>query len=255
MTEDDLLLAYLADKIAQCEKNDIVAYSNFLDGRQQILAEQYCCKHCKNPFLFWGGYEEAERTVCFFLPWYLTVETFWENKEAASTLTLLRVMPKGDVSLSHRDYLGALMGLGIKRELVGDILVSDQGADMIVFRKLLPYLETNYEKAGRASLAIKEIPFAEIRAHGGEGQRLQITVASLRLDTLIAAVFHLSRNMAAEAISRGQVFLNGSLCEKAEKNVQAGDKIVLRGKGKAVLQEINGKTRKDKISVTMERYQ
>lgn len=68
MTEDDLLLAYLADKIAQCEKSDMISYSNFLDGRQRILAEQYCRKNCKNQFLFWGGYEEAERTVCFFLP-------------------------------------------------------------------------------------------------------------------------------------------------------------------------------------------
>ena len=255
MTEDDFLLAYLADKIAQCEKNDIVSYSNFLDGRQRVLAEQYCRKNCKNLVLFWGGYEEAERTVCFFLPWYLTEGAFAESREKNSPLTLLRVTPRGDISLSHRDYLGALMGLGIKRELVGDILVSDQGADMIVFRKLLPYLETNYEKAGRASLTMEEIPFAEIRPHCGEAQRLPLTVASLRLDTLIAAVFHLSRGGAAEAISCGLVFLNGSLCEKPEKNVQAGDKIVLRGKGKAVLKEVGGKTRKDKISVTVERYQ
>lgn len=169
-------------------------------------------------------------------------------------MTVIRITPKGGIPLSHRDYLGALMGLGIKREMVGDILVSSSGADMVVFRKLLPYLKVNYEKAGRASLDMQEIPFSAIRAAGGERQTLQITIASLRLDTLIAAIFHLSRGTATEVISRGHVFINGQLNEKPERNLQAGDKIVLRGKGKAVLLDIGRKTRKDKISVTVEKY-
>lgn len=254
MSEDGLLLAYLMDKMAQCEKEESVSYSYFLDSRQRMVAEQFCRSHYKNQYLFWGGYEEAERTVCFFLPWYLTKESFYQQEENDFPLALLQVRPKGDVMLSHRDYLGALMALGIKRELVGDILVLPQGADIIVFRKLLPYLEANYEKAGSASLMIQTAPLSAIAIQCQQREVMHITVASLRLDVLVTAVFHLSRGVAAEAISRGQVFINGQLCEKPEKNLQPGDKIVLRGKGKAVLTEIGRKTRKDKISVTIEKY-
>lgn len=254
MLEDDLLLAYLRDKLVQCDKEDAVSYSYFLDSRQRVVAEQFCRKYCKNQYFFWGGYEEAERTICFFLPWYLMVRDFEAGLESESPLTVIRITPRGGIMLSHRDYLGALMGLGIKRELVGDILVSPQCADMIIFRKILSYLEINYEKAGRASLDITEIPFSAMHSGGGERQILQITVASLRLDTLMAAIFHLSRGKAAECIGGGQVFINGQLAEKPEKNLQAGDKIVLRGKGKVALQSVGGKTRKDKISVTIEKY-
>lgn len=254
MSEDDLLLAYLADKMAQCEKEEAVTYSYFLDSRQRVVAEQFCLNHNRNQFLLWGGYEDAERVVCFFLPWYLTSEDFYRQVETDSPFALLQVTPKGGVMLSHRDYLGALMGLGIKREMVGDILVFAEGANIIVFRKLLPYLETNYEKAGRASLVIREIPFSDIVMQRQQRETVQLTAASLRLDVLAAATFHLSRSMTTEAISRGQVFINGQLCQKPEKNLQPGDKIVVRGKGKAILKETGGRTRKDKISVTIEKY-
>lgn len=254
MSEDDLLLAYLADKIVQCEKEETISYSYFLTSRQRIVAEQFCKTHCSRQFLFWGGYEEAERTVCFFLPWYLTAEDFQTQQEEDFPFVLLRAIPKGGGVLSHRDYLGALMGLGIKREFVGDILVSNQGADMFVFRKLLPYLESNYEKAGRAALSLEAVPFSAIAVLLQQREEVNLTVTSLRLDVLAAAVFHLSRGMAAGAINHGQVFLNGQLIEKPEKSLQAGDKIVIRGKGKAIIKEIGGKTRKDKISVTVEKY-
>lgn len=252
--QDNLLRAYLGDKMAQCAKDEAVSYSYFLDSRQQWVAAQVCRGNGKVPFLLWGGYEEAERKVCFFLPWYLTADDFAPQSEADLPLTLLRITVKGGVALTHRDYLGGLMGIGIKREMVGDILVSSQGADIVVFRKIVPYIAANYEKAGRASLDIQEIPFSEITRGQEQGRIMQITVASLRLDVVAAAVFHLSRGQAAEAVSRGQIFLNGILVDKPEKNLQAGDKLVLRGKGRTILKEIGGKTRKDKISVQIESY-
>lgn len=252
--EDALLYAFLADKISQCEKEQVVSYSYFLDARQRVLAEQFCRKKQIPSLLFWGGYEDAERTVCFFLPWYLSVEEFQNQLWEEAPFTVLRVEAKGEHTLTHRDYLGALIALGIKRELIGDLLVSAQGCDMLVFRKILPYLQANYEKAGRTPLSLREISFSQMHCPEEHRQEQQMTVSSLRLDVLVAAVFHLSRGKAEEAIENGIVFVNGVLVEKPEKSVQEDDKIVLRGKGKVLLKAIGNRTRKDKISITIEKY-
>ena len=255
MKEDEILFAFIRDKIVQCEEEDIISYSYFLDVRQRSLVESFCQGRKQNQIFFWGGYEDAERTVCFFLPWYEQKDTFAPEQHQDLPLSLLRITSKGDQGLSHRDYLGALMGLGIKRELVGDILVSSHGCDMIVFRKVVPYLMANFTKAGRVSLEIKELPFASIALGERRCSEERMSVSSLRLDVIVAAVFHLSRGNAVEAISAGRVFLNGKLQEKPEKILSQGDKLALRGAGKMVLKEIGGKTRKEKIGILIEKYQ
>ena len=197
-----MLLSYLGDKMTQCEKEEAVAYSYFLDSRQRMIAEKFCSSKWQGHYLFWGGYEDSERAVCFFLPWYLQREQFMEQPEEYAPLALLRVQNKSGAVLSHRDYLGALMALGIKRELVGDILVFQQGCDIIVFDKIAFYVKTNYEKAGNAGLAVKEVPIAQICREEQRRERLQLTAASLRLDVLVSAIFHLSRAGAAECRQR-----------------------------------------------------
>lgn len=247
MKEDAILLAGIEDKIEQCLENYMVTNSTFLDMRQRTMVERLCRGSRGLRYYFYGGYEEAERTVVAFLPDYAKLEE--ENP-----LALLRITQDGYRELSHRDYLGSLTGLGIKREMIGDILVRKDGADVIIIKDIGNFLLYNYEKAGRVYLNLEIRPIQDILVPEALFQEKKDTVASLRLDNVIASAFSLSRGRAAEAINGGIVFINGLQCQKIDRLVKEGDKLVLRGKGKAVLQTVGGITKKDRIFIVIKKY-
>lgn len=247
MKEDEVLLAGVEDKIRQCLENYMVTNTAFLDMRQRTLAEVQCRQHRGLRYCFYGGYEDAERTAAVFLPDYA------ERKEH-DPLALLRITRDGHRILSHRDYLGSLMGLGIKREMIGDILVREDGADIVVIKDMADFLLYNYEKAGRISLKAEIVPIDKILVPESRFEEKRDTVASLRLDNLVASAFLLSRGKATEAIESGMVFVNGLQSEKADRQIKEGDRLVLRGKGKVLLKAAGGVTRKDRISIVIHKY-
>ena len=156
-------------------------------------------------------------------------------------------------ALTHRDYLGALMGLGFKREVIGDILVADGSADILLLRDSLPLALRDLSKAGRAPLDCSELPLAELAPPAGALRELRDTVASPRLDAVIGVAFSLARGKAAEAIERGLVYVNNRLCEKPDAPVSQGDRLTLRGMGRAVVKELGGTSRSGRIFVTVVR--
>lgn len=261
MKEDKILLAQIADKIAQCEDKYIVTSTGFLDAHQQSLARQFCRKNfvpvCdaygEQPdlpirTLFYGGYEEAERVILLNLPDYAFLQDM-------NPLTVIRaVKAPGSKELTHRDYLGSLIGLGIKRELIGDILVREDGADIICLSEIADFILTNYYKAGRTNLSLSQHDMGELVIPQTKRTQITDTVASLRLDSVTASAFGLSRGKAAEAIGRGLVFVNHVETTKTDFQLSEGDKITLRGKGKACLVEVGGRSRKDRQYITIERY-
>lgn len=198
--------------------------------------------------LFYGGYEDAERVVLINLPDYARLA---DN----NPLTVIRACKaEGSRDLTHRDYLGSLVGLGIKRELLGDILVREDGADIIVLSDIAEFILSNYCKAGRTALSLSQHHISELIVPKIKRTRITDTVASLRLDSVTASAFGLARGKAAEAIGRGIVFVNHLEVTKPDFQVKEGDKITLRGKGKACLTEIGGRSRKDRVYITIERY-
>lgn len=245
--EDELLLAGIEDKIRRCLENYIVTNSTFLDMRQRTLAEARCRQHKGLRYRFYGGYEEAERTIAVFLPDYAELEEY-------HPLALLRITQDGYRTLSHRDYLGALMGLGIRREMAGDILVREKSADIVIMKEMGDFLLYNFDKAGRTALKAEIVPIEEIVVPENRFEEKRDTVASLRLDSLVAAVFSLSRGRAVEAIEGGMVFVNGLQTEKADRQIKEGDKLVLRSKGKVLLKAVGGVTKKDRISIIFHKY-
>jgi len=247
MKEDAVLLASIEDKIQQCLENYMVTNSAFLDMRQRTLAEALCRQHKGLRYHFYGGYEEAERTTAVFLPDYAEVSEH-------NPLALLRITQNGHRILSHRDYLGSLMGLGIKREMIGDILVRESGADIVIMKDMGDFLLYHYEKAGRTALNAEIASIDEIIVPENRFEEKRDTVASLRLDNLISSAFSLSRGKAASAIEAGMVFVNGQQSEKADRQIKEGDKLVLRGKGKILLKAVGGVTKKDRISIVIRKY-
>lgn len=258
--EDQILLAGIEDKISQCSDQYRVTHSAFLDLHQRSIMERFCASQKGLSYGFYGGYEEAERTIVLFFPDYIQIDKqqgvanyFKENVEE-NPLTLLRLTHDGYRKLTHRDYLGSLLALGIKREKIGDILVRENGCDVIIFEDIAPFLLLHYEKAGNVSLKTELYSMDNLIVQEGNRQEITDTVASLRLDNLIASGFSLSRTKAVEAIGKGIVFVNGIQTNKTERLIHEGDKLVLRGKGKVLLKEIGNVTRKERIFILLERY-
>lgn len=263
MNSDELLLARLEDKIQQAADNYMLTAGDFLDMHQRKIAADYC-KSRKLPVkvLFYGGYEDAERCMPVFLPDYIEMaEDGQLPEEITDLLRVVRVTtPKGGRVLTHRDYLGSLLALGLDREVTGDILVrpadekSGGGADIIVETTVAEFIKMNYDKAGRTNLTVEILPVDKLDTGVQNVTRKHDTVASLRLDNIVASVFALSRAKAAEAIRRGIVSVNSMETLKVDQEITPGDKVVLRGKGKVILTEAGGRSRKDRIIVTYNIY-
>lgn len=260
MDEDNLLLANIEDKIEQSFNKNIMTNSRFLDLRQRALAENGCRKHKDLSFFFYGGYSEAERTVGIFLPDYIKAENlsdlniyFNENPEE-NPLVLLRIIKDSFSNLSHRDYLGSMMGLGIKRETIGDILVRDDGCDIVLLRSIVKFLEENLQKAGRGSLSTAITGIDKIIVPQQRTQDFLCVVSSLRLDSAVSAAYNISRTLAAEAINKGVVSVNGLQMQKTDSKIAPCDKIVLRGKGKVVVKELVGETKKGRLKILFQKF-
>jgi RNA-binding protein YlmH len=147
------------------------------------------------------------------------------------------------------------MSLGVKREFVGDILVRPEGADIVILKEIKEFLMMNYGRAGHTSFSLEEVPLAEILLPEQKVRYKSDTVASLRLDNVISSAFGGSRTTAASAIKGGLVFINYLQTEKPDQPVREGDILVLRGKGKAVLEEIGGKSRKDRVYIKIKIFE
>ncbi|MEI6579761.1 MAG: YlmH/Sll1252 family protein [Eubacteriales bacterium] len=260
MDEDSLLLANIEDKIEQAFNKNMVTYSRFMDVRQRALAESVCRKHKELKVFFYGGYPEAERTVGIFLPDYIKagsftelLDYFTENPEE-NPLMLLRISKDSFSTLSHRDYLGSMMGLGIKREMIGDILVREDGCDIVLLKSIVKFLEDNLQKAGRGTLSTEITGVESIIVPPQKTQDKLCIVSSLRLDSAVSAAYNISRTLAAEAINKGVVSVNGLQTQKIDAKIAQGDKIVLRGKGKVVVKELAGETKKGKIKLIFQKF-
>ena len=247
--EDKVLLAKLWDKINAGIRRNIPANTCFLSPRELELAR----------FLFgnepglcsFGGYEDAERKMLIYLPDYLEEDSLYEED---SPLVCLRATYFEKDELSHRDFLGALMGAGIARETVGDICVGTGSCDFFVTAEIAPYVEQNFLSAGRTKLHLEQIPLREAQIPEPEVKEIKDTLASLRLDSVISSGFRIGRSLAAQYIAAGKVAVNGLPCEKPDKIIAEGSKISLRGSGKLLLAEVNGQTKKGRISILIHRY-
>ena len=248
-SEDRVLLAKLWDKISAGIRRCIPANTCFLSPREQEMARYLF--GTEPGLLFFGGFEDAERKMLVYLPDYLEESCLYEED---SPLVCLRASFFEADSLSHRDFLGALMGAGLARETVGDICVGKGYCDFFVTAEIAPYIEQNFLSAGRTKLHLKKIAVADASIPQPEVKEIKDTVASLRLDSVISSGFRIGRSLATQYIHAGKAAIDGLPCEKPDKIISEGMKISVRGLGKIKLTAVNGKTKKDRISVVIHRY-
>ena len=146
------------------------------------------------------------------------------------------------------------MGTGIAREAVGDICVGKQRCDFFVTAEIAPYVLQNFLSAGRTHVHLDAIPLSDVQIAEPETKQIKDTLASLRLDSVIATGFRIGRSLAAEYIQAGKAAIDGLPCEKPDKAVTEGMKISVRGLGKIKVSQVSGETKKGRIWVTIDRY-
>ena len=249
--EERMTLARLYDKWESCQRRGIPTFSRFLTEAEQNLAASLFHRLGAD-WILYGGYEGAERRIAVFLPDYLEKE---QVDGALCELTVLRIKADrfSSAPLTHRDYLGALMAMGIERETVGDILVGDRQADLIVTDAAAEAICGELIEVGRARVECRPIAPEEMEIPEAVFETASDTVASLRLDCLVASAFRLSREEAGRAIRSGRVQRNGREATKPDGECAEGDKLALRGAGKAVLTKIDGLSKKGRIRILWSR--
>ena len=254
MTDEELLFSLVTDKMNSCRDNYMITNTNFLDAYQQSKMLKYIQRNCSVSFEMYGGFPDAERKIIVFLPDYAQNVNYFDVNPVDNPISCLKIKKDGFSTLSHRDYLGAIMGLGIKREMIGDIAISDDGCSVAIIKSLLGYVINNLSSVGRGSVKVTESPdFSDfIKEEHFESKRCY--VSSMRADSVIAAAFSLSRGVAAEKIQRGEVFINGLEVSKPDSHVSFGSKLVIHGKGKAIIDEDAGMTKKGRQAFIIKKY-
>lgn len=243
--EEKILYAKLQNQAEFCELRQKSAFSDFLDPLRCSKFSALLAKDFNISLFSFGGYDKAERKMIgFFSDESISVSDF--------PIEALEISYNSRFSKSptHRDYLGSLIGLGIERTKIGDILPEEGSATVFVNTSISGYIIANLETVGRVKVKVAAKEFEKTQQKEEE-KIIRFTVASLRLDVLVSAAFHISRGKAAELIKAEKVFVNWVSVTNASKNLKEGDMITLRGYGRMKLQEVIAETKKGRLAVSI----
>lgn len=248
--EDRLLVSRILDKYVLSEKIKKNTNSDFLDPYQKNVVEKSLETGGIRDFIFFGGFSGAERTVVVFCPNNMPQNV---EREFLELFEVLHIRLKSRESFSHRDYLGSLMGLGIKREKIGDILVRDDFGFAVVLKDIAEYIKYNLTRIGNVRIEVDTADMDELNILEPKLKEINSTVASLRLDSVASVGFGISRSKIADFIRAEKVFVNWETTNSLTRMVKEGDTISIRGKGRVVLDKIGNKTKKDRIHILLKK--
>ena len=247
--ENDELLRRAQDLAERCEKTASVTHTAFLTPAEQYALSQWAHNAPDCNMVLHGGHPDCERKAAFFLPFYMDKEDF----EPTEYICAMRAKA-GFGEPAHRDYMGAVLGLGIKREWLGDIWVSGDTATVFCLPSVERHLLDGLEKVGRYGVKTAKLELDEVQAPERKVKHVTFSVKSLRFDSVCAGMFNLSRTAAADKIAAGDASLNYSQCLKLDALVREGDVISLRGCGKGTVGEQGGTSKKGRLFISAEIY-
>ena len=256
----DLFEARLEDAIRKCNAGS-VAHLPFLTMRQRRRAERLLdARGMRENVWFWGGHPTAERACLFLFPDYLVaiLPEDADEREAAlpdyladelqEAVVALSMQGSGFRNLSHRDYLGAVLGLGIERDALGDIAVQDEhSAILFCPRTLAGFLSGELTKVGSDTVRCRECQIDESFTDGKKYRPISDTVASARLDCVVAALCNLSRDAAQSAVRSGLVEVDFEPEERVDTVLEPPITVSVRGHGRFILRSFDGETKKGRL--------
>lgn len=253
--EDKMCLSKILDKIEASKAKEKIESTDFLDMYQVSLAENFFRKIKFENYKLYGGYDEAERKVAIIYPEKYDEKMLGKNYDKILKIVRVLLPEEERGKYAHRNYLGGIVKLGLNREKVGDILVSDEGADIItvenfanILKEQLPLL-TRFESSNITIEEVQNVKKKEIKV-----EEVKIIVPSLRLDNIVSDLSKTSRSKAVQIIDQERVFINGQNETKASKQIKLNDVITIRGKGRFVIKSFDGTTRSGRTVVIIEKF-
>ncbi|MGE5629642.1 MAG: RNA-binding protein [Caulobacteraceae bacterium] len=245
--EDRVLVNELLEYAEACGRSYSLKSTDFLDPRQQKIADTILSKCDGIGFEFYGGTENSERCIC------MVFSEDYELDDDNLPISILLINWNADKKkLTHRDFLGSILGSGIKREKIGDIILDDGKAYAVCLSDISQYLLYNLNKVGNTPVTVSIAE--ELQQKEEKLKTITTTVASLRLDSVISSGFGISRAKAVDAIKGGKVKLNWEFVESPSKEVKESDVISLRGRGRIILEGVAGTTKKDREKIVIKKY-
>lgn len=243
--DDKQLVAQLNDGIDLCLTRQKPYFMPFMSERKQAVLFSELKKAYFDNYLFFGGYGNSERKMLGLF--------FDEPCEDCFPISAVEFSFRKCDKLTHRDFLGALMSLGIERETVGDILVEDGRAVVFVKTELSDYIMSQISKVGSVGIKVSCADLSKLPQGRGFEEKTYI-VSSLRLDNIVAAVCRLSREKTRTVIMADSVCVNFEETKNVSLNLKEDDVFTIRGKGKFVLKSILGTTGKGRIRISVIHY-
>lgn len=250
-----ILLAQILDKIEMVENKNKIEHTDFLDLAQIELVQKFINKIKIENYMSYGGFEQAERKMFVIYP--EKFNSVVVEKNLSNIVQIVRIELPDDLKgkYTHRDYLGAVIKLGIKREKVGDIIVDNNGADIIVDKDISKFLLENLGSLTRFSKSKITVENIEnLRPVEIKKAEMEIIVSSLRLDNVISELARCSRNKALDIINMERVFVNFECETKKTKQIKPGDMVTIRGKGRFFIKELVGQTKSGRIIIKIEKF-
>lgn len=223
----------------RANQNYYPVFSDFLNLEEQsVLAKSYL------PCVLYGGYEGAERVVAGF------GDNVCEQDFPIRCVEIKPVNKKFADKLSHRDFLGGLMNLGIKREFLGDIIIFENSAYLFCLDKISNYIKDNLSRVRHTTVEVNEVGAPPVKAVEPKGAE-EMVIASLRVDVAVCQVYNLSRNECAKLFETDKVFINSRKLESRSYQLKEGDKVSVRGYGRFQFVSVVRKTKKDRLVAEM----
>lgn len=261
--ETRLLLSHIGDLCARAEKGAFCCTAFLTPGQKRDVIEWLQREGRFARACFHGGFPEAERCCLLLFPDY-AIELCGDDKTPASLLALcgesdpvavLRIRGSGFCKLTHRDYLGSLLSLGLEREVLGDIELPDEYSAYLFCRSsIAPYIEESLERVGGDKVTVQSVQIDENFASQRRVQKISDTVASARLDCVVAAIVNLSRENAQQMIRDGRVELDYRLEDRVDRSVATPATISVRGVGKFRVLSVATQTKKGRYRLSAEKY-
>lgn len=247
-TEGAELAARLLDLAESVGKNRKYKVTEFLDPYGYTVAETVVTAFEGIQILSEGGYVGAERQRIAF------VHEDFQGTVDFSIKALKINWNEQYYRLTHRDVLGALMGLGIERSVLGDLLLRQNQCKALTTKPMAAFIHEQLTSIGAAQVTVESCDLTEIEPREEKCKEIKATVASLRLDSVAAAGFSSSRSKIADDIAADKVKVNWQAVKGCSQVVKEGDIISMRGRGRVEVAEVRGQTKKGRIGLLLKRY-
>lgn len=222
--------------------------TSFLDPREQFIVQSIVGRLAGIKAEFYGGYEQAERKRALIVPDYMEVTPDAFRVALIGISGSYKTPP-----FEHRDVLGSVLGLGLKREKIGDLLISTEAQQCVVAEEIAGFVTGHLQQIHRSSVSTEQLPLSAVHPSDEEWVYKDTTVSSLRLDVILAELLPISRSKAVPLIKSGKVKVNWKVVEQTSLTLDEGDVLSVKGYGRFLFAQIEGRTKKDKLRVRLGR--